>query len=397
MTIASGTTMTVNGTLTFYNNNGGDELNGPGSIHAKGDIDLIDSGWQVGDIIITINGTGTQTITGEPDGAFILSTVIDKTGTLNLVDTISAANDWTYAQGTVSPGSSTVAFQPTADNTATITGSHTLNNIYFFDNSFGGDSTITIAAGTTLTASGDITFESNNSADTITGSGAFAVQGDLGTVDNGWTVGNAISMTGTNAQTITDGASNFPDGTLTINKSSNTVTLGSTLNLNGSGQDLTITDGTLANSSYALTVNDAFTINDTFVQGAGNVSATSYTVGSNGFWTNASTGDITVGTGGVTNNGTITFGDINTCGGTDNIAITSSSAGNQRAWSGSGAFSIYDVTVQDQGGSAAITAYSSQSVSGNGGNWTFDNVCPAIPTNVSIRGGASLRGGTRIQ
>ena len=399
ITVASGTTLTTNGSLTLYSNQGYDVLNGPGGISAKGNINLQDSGWYYGDIVITINGDGSQTLDGEGDSdTHILSTVISKSsGTLTITDTIVAANDWTYTQGTISPGSSTVLFRAQTDDAATITGSHTLANIGFYDNSFGADRTITVAAGTTLTATGNLSLDTNG-GDTVNGPGGVTVQGNITSTDNGWTGTLPITLSGTNAQSITHSATNFPTGTLTINKSSNTVTLASAFSLSGSGQDLTITDGTLANSSYALTVNDAFTINDTFTQGTGNVSAASYTVGASANWTNTSTGDVTIGTGGVANSGTITLGDINTCGGTNNIAITSSSGGNQRSWSGSGDFNIYDVTVQDQGGSASITAYSSQNVSGNDTNWTFDNVCPSVEVQgVRLQGGnVRLRGGTKV-
>lgn len=397
--IAGGTTLTANSTLTFHNNNGSDDLNGPGNIYAKGDILLSDGGWEFGNVVTTINGTGSQTLDGEPDSdTHILSTVINKSsGTLTITDTIVAADDWTYTQGTISPGSSTVLFRAQSDDTATITGSHTLANIGFYDNAFGAGRTITIESGTTLTATGNLSLDTNG-GDDVDGPGSVTVQGNITTSSNGWSGNLPITLSGTNAQIITHNASNFPTGTLTINKSSNTVTLGAALNLSGSGQDLTISDGTLANSSYALTVNDAFTINDTFTQGTGNVSAASYTVGASANWTNTSTGDVTIGTGGVANSGTITLGDINTCGGTNNIAITSSSGGNQRSWSGSGDFNIYDVTVQDQGGSASITAYSSQNVSGNDTNWTFDNVCPSVEVQgVRLQGGnVRLRGGTKV-
>lgn len=422
-TIASGTTVTVLGALTLNQTDTCSDnslrIHGPGGIAAKGNIVLSDRG-ATGSVVITINDTDAQSIIGENDAnTKIPSVTINKlTGTLTFGDnsstsTFNVAGDWIYLQGTLDTTTynSTVIFDPLrydddsnslANTNNDITGSHTLNNVSFTDVITCGDQDTNITSGTTLTVAGDLVIDQNefcgNPALHIYGPGSISVQGDLTTSNRGSGGDITITMSGTNTQSITQNGTNFPTGTFTINKSSNTVTLATDVSLDGSGQDLTITDGALANSSYALTVNDAFTINDTFTQGTGNVSAASYTVGASANWTNTSTGDVTIGTGGVANSGTITLGDINTCGGTNNIAITSSSGGNQRSWSGSGDFNIYDVTVQDQGGSASITAYSSQNVSGNDTNWTFDNVCPSVEVQgVRLQGGnVRLRGGTKV-
>jgi hypothetical protein len=79
---------------------------------------------------------------------------------------------------------------------------------------------------------------------------------------------------------------------------------------------------------------------------------------------------------------------------TDGRAITSSSPGNQRSWSGGGTINIYDTLVTDQGGSANANAFSSTSVSGNGTNWTFYNEECELPVNPRMKGGSRLRGGT---
>ena len=118
-----------------------------------------------------------------------------------------------------------------------------------------------------------------------------------------------------------------------------------------------------------------------------NLSTTALTVSTAGHLSNNGTGDLTL-AGNVSNTGNIRFMSSGTCGGTDSISITSSSAGFQRTWSGAGTYLFHDVTVQDQGGSSAITAYSSTSVSGNGGNWTFSGgACPAQPPAVGVPSG----------
>lgn len=406
ITIASGTTLTVTGTFTTDGDDGNwgnDILNGPGTLQLQGNIQTIEDGW-FGNVPITINGGGSQTITGATGSPLFPGKVtIDKSaGSLSFSSNITFTDDWTYTQGSLSVGTSTVKFSATSNDTSiNLSGLPTFYNLTFGD-VHNTTTTMTFQSGSVFTVTNTLLFDGdggNWGVDDINGPGAIVAQGDLTTSNDGFTGDVPITFSGSASNqtfTITPG-DDFSTGTLTINKSSGTVTLGAALNLSGSGQDLTITDGALANSSYTLTINDAFTINDTFTQGTGNVSAASYTVGGGAYWTNTSTGDVTIGTGGVANSGTITLGDINTCGGANNIAITSSSGGQQRSWSGAGTFNIYDTTVQDQGGSASITAYSSQNVSGNGGNWTFDDVCPPVVSpDINVKGGATLRGGTRI-
>ena len=68
-------------------------------------------------------------------------------------------------------------------------------------------------------------------------------------------------LDGTGAQTIdATGGGDLANGTFTINKASGTVTLLSDLALNGAGQDLTITQGTLDLAGFNLTVDDALTV-----------------------------------------------------------------------------------------------------------------------------------------
>ncbi len=101
------------------------------------------------------------------------------------------------------------------------------------------------------------------------------------------------------------------------------------------------------------------------------------TVGAAGTWTNASTGDVTVGAGGVTNNGMILLdGGGGGCGtATTDILIRSSAAGVQRPWNGAGAFTVDDVDVMDQAGTAPITVRSGIDSGNNGANWTFTASC----------------------
>ncbi len=200
-------------------------------------------------------------------------------------------------------------------------------------------------------------------------SGTWYLQGDV-SIGAGADGGTApLTFTGPNNQTYANAGGNEPDGVVTINKPAGLVTLAGNANWNAASQTLTITSGKLAFAK------------------AYNLATGALTIGSGGVLKMIGTGSLTLG-GNVANAGQVVIETNQSCGGADSIQILSSSAGVQRAWSGTGSAIVYDATVKDQGGTEAITAYSSTSVSGNGGNWTFSGAaCPAIPPAVSIGSG----------
>lgn len=197
---------------------------------------------------------------------------------------------------------------------------------------------------------------------------------------------------GTANQTITRNAGTL-SGPVRINKTAGHVTQSSSLTLDS----LTISDGEFRNSGQTLTVTNGLTVNDTLTQGAANITLGTLTVGASGTYANSSTGDIIVGAGGVANSGTMNLGVEGSCPGTDNISITSSSGGAQRSWTGAGTFNFYDLSVQDQGGSAEINAFSSTSVSGNDNNWTFYEGCEIPLMDITVGSKVNIRSGTSIR
>ena len=266
--------------------------------------------------------------------------------------TLTIAGDFTHtAGGNFNHNNGTVAIS--GASTLDVATSETFNH---FTRS--GSNILTISAGDTVIVLGTLT---HSTASINTGTIEARGNVSVGASANGGTA--TISFTGGNDQTYTDSGGDEPDGDITINKSGGIVTLLSNADWNASGQDLTITSGTLnmGTASY-------------------NLATTVLTVASAGTLINTGTGDLTL-AGNVSNSGQIIIESNGTCGGSDDIQILSSVAGTQRTWSGAGTFTIYDATVKDQGGSAAITAYSSTSVSGNGVNWTFvGGACPTTPT-----------------
>ncbi|NTV30967.1 hypothetical protein HGA91_03260 [candidate division WWE3 bacterium] len=371
LSIASGTTITVDGTLTLDSHGcGSGVLEGPGSIIANGDITSTSNGI-TGDGVITINGVGNQTISGDSSTAAFPSIVVNKSsGVLIFSGTIRFTNDYTYTGGTLNFGTSTVLFTSSYDWTGVITGSQSFYNFTVLS----CNDNLAVASGTTLTIDGTLTFDSGGcGSGYVDGPGILAVSGNI-TIANNGTSGNVpIKILGNKDQTFSSSGGELPDGTFTVNKSDGKFILSSNLSLDGTGQDFIVSVDSVFNLSgaYTLTVDDVTTVSGQFNQFDSSINSGSYTITTTGVWKNSSTGDMTVGSSGVTNSGAMLFGTMSGCGGSDAIAITSTTNGSARTWSGNGSFEIFDVSVRDQNGK--VTAYSSTSVSNT--NWKFVSSC----------------------
>lgn len=131
--IASDTTLTVNGTLLFaHSSSGTDTFTGTGTITALGNVTTTGAGWY-GTTVVTIAGTGNQTLTGESDTATYLPAItINKvSGTLAFSSTITVTDNWLYQAGTIDTSAGVVAFDAVADGTGTISGTHSLPAVTF--------------------------------------------------------------------------------------------------------------------------------------------------------------------------------------------------------------------------------------------------------------------------
>lgn len=193
---------------------------------------------------------------------------------------------------------------------------------------------------------------------TIDAGSAFTAGSNTNSVGGNWTNNGAfnassstVSFNGAGLQTI-GGASATAFNNLTINKATGTALLGADASANA----LSVQSGTFSQGSAA------------------NVTAGTATVAANGVWINSGTGDLNLG-GAVSNAGTIAF-DANGAGcGADDILIRSTVSGFQRAWSGFGTFTMSDVDVKDQSGTAIITVNSGTDSGTNGLNWLFVPTC----------------------
>ena len=218
------------------------------------------------------------------------------------------------------------------------------------------------------------------------------------TVNSGGALNVSAGQTGTLAGRLTlDGALTGGDATSTLRFDGPTLTNNGTINVavlrfGGTSQTLLGT-GVVASSKSNVLAGATVTLGSnhtlgalaidgggTFSQGASfNLSVGALTVTAGGTFQNLGTGDLTLG-GDVSNDGTIHLdGGGAACGDADTILIRSSAAGAQRAWTGAGTFSLADVDVRDQGGTAAIAVRSGTDSGNNSSNWTF-TVCPAGTT-----------------
>src|SRR5450432_4265756 len=249
LTLAAGTTLTATANLTITGTGG--VLINSGNINVNGNIILAGtSTGGGGTTTINIVGTGPETIDGT---ALIINQTrlpninINKaTGTLSLTGNISFSANVTYTAGIVNAGTSVCYIV----NNLTMTGSFSLFNLTI---SAAGNTTLTIASGTTITTN---TLDMENAGNYIVvNTGTIAVLGNI-INNNSSTIGGGtgtILVNGTGAQAITSTGiadqGKFPS--VTINKTTGTLTFPSLITVVG---NWTYSSGTLDISSNNSTI-----------------------------------------------------------------------------------------------------------------------------------------------
>src|SRR5439155_569807 len=203
---------------------------GTGTLAAQGAISQA-AAFDGGTGTLLVNGTAGQTFTGAATtaaGQLPLLVINKPSGTLTLAGTIRTPNNWTYTAGTVDASTSTVGFAG-----GTVTGSHSLNDVDI-------RATTSVAAGTTLTATGATTLTSG----ALNGTGTLAAHGSLSQTFNSTGGTATILISGSGGQTFTGAATtaggNLPP--LVINKPSGTLSLVGTIRTTN---NWTYTAGTL--------------------------------------------------------------------------------------------------------------------------------------------------------
>jgi CSLREA domain-containing protein len=371
----TGTDLTIDGTTNFGSTG---VIAGAGSVAVNGTIGVAST--DATDALATnvtapfILNTGSSTVNfngagGQGIGArnYYNLTFSNNAKTLASSGTIGIAGTFTPGTNTShTTTNSTIEFNGTSSQAVPVF--HTYNNLTL-NNTAGTtgasglkvNDTLTVQQGT-FTSASDYHHVVINSGGTLTLNGPITVSGDW--TNNGTLThnGNLVTFDGTGAQTITTGGlgAGKTFAGFVVNKASGAASLAGDL----SAQAVTVTAGTFAQGSSTFSVTTT---------GSGTVA----TAGSSGKWTNYGTGDLLL-SGNVTNNGTIEFnGNGTACGDNDDISI--SSTGSARTWSGTGTFSMTDVTVANQSaGIPPITILVNSGTDANGNTgWTFVDQCTA--------------------
>ncbi|MFH1022688.1 MAG: FN3 associated domain-containing protein, partial [Planctomycetota bacterium] len=410
-TIASGTTLTVSGTLALSGTSGDMIISGSGTVEARGDITESDRDFG-GTATILVNGTGNQTLTGsatETAGSLPNFQINKSSGTLSLAGTIRTKKNWTVAAGTLDAGTSTVVFC----YDQTITGSHTLYNVTF-KNSGSTLKTATIASGTTLIATGTLALSGTSGDMIVSGGGTIEARGDITESDRNFGGTATILVNGTGNQTLTGSATETAGSlpNLTINKSTGTLSLAGTIR---TMKNWTYTAGTLdAGTStvvfcYEQTITGSHTLYNVMFSNSGTslrtiALASGTTLTATGTLTCASANGASV----VISGGTLEAeGDINV---TTSALFYGSTAfnitgGANQTWTYNGGTNTfrYSPTVNKTGGEIALASnlslnYSGQDLAVTAGTFNLAgyNLTVSDVLSVGTSGTLKLQGGETV-
>lgn len=342
-----------------------------GTLAVSGNISLTNTATgDGGTATIDIDGAASQTITSAlpVNESTLPNVIINSTGgTVQFPSMLTVAGNWTHTAGTldVATNSSTVTF----DNTLTITGSLTLNNVTFEGNN---SYTTTVSTGTILTVTGTLstTGAFNVFINTpVTGATAIQAQGNISIGNTAASGGGTglILINGTGAQLFssTSPASEGLLPNITIQKPSGTLTLSGILSVT---RNWTYTSGTV----------DATTDASTVVFGGNNLSIASAGMSFYNVTTTANTSTLTTSMT-LDNNLSITGLSVLAPG-----ANTINIGGNWSAW-GSTGFNSATSTVNFDGSAL-------QTITSTGGA-TFTNLTVAnSSTGIQLENNATVTG-----
>ena len=189
-----------------------------------------------------------------------------------------------------------------------------------------------------LTTTGTPIVIANNFTDTSGSfsSGAFQVQGNVIIRAGAGGGAGTLTMTGTKSQTYTNSGGTSPTGAFTVNKTSGSISF---LSNETFGSALTVTSGTFDMNGYSITI-------------------PGLSIASGGILKNVGSSGTLMLSGNAVNNGSLIMRTNNSCGNADSLAITSNNT-NVRAWTGTGTYSLQDVSISYQSVSPGKTIYSS--------------------------------------
>ncbi len=343
----SGSPLTVTGLLSLATSSGATGTLNGGTILAKGDASNNSIG-VIGSTIIEVAGSANQTLTGTAAGRWPVVKINSTGGTVSLSGTLEFINDFTYTQGTVDPGTSTVNFvnKPGGSATINLVAPLTLNNVAMTGSNPGG-STHTIT-GNDLTVNGSFTCDAGNNSAIVNGQ-TILIKGDVTFGILGCTGTTAVKLTGTTSSTMT--VNSYFSGRILGSPITVDKTGGASVTMAGdallaAGQNLTVANGTLDLNGNAINVVATLTV------------ASGATFKCNG-------GALTLGT--LVNNGTVS------CPGYTNYPFQ---------WTGAGGNSNWSTATNWQGGA----------VPGAGDTPSFSDSFCSPNCNVTIDSSISIRG-----
>ena len=240
-------TMDVNGNLTINSTSG---IAG-GTIAVAGDVITLDS-TVINNGTILFDGGLDQSLSAGGGVGELPHVLISKSGgTLTITDTIKVYRSWTYTPGaTVDASTSTIIFDFFGKSIMATGMAFNDVDIQLSGNNFTVIGTMDIDGDLTITSTG-----------TIDG-GNITLAGDLTSMDSSVNGATPITLDGTGTQNISIAGNDLPNGLFEIDKTLGSAVLTSAMTtaLNGPGQDLTITQGTLDLNGFNLTVPDALTV-----------------------------------------------------------------------------------------------------------------------------------------
>jgi Secretion system C-terminal sorting domain len=393
-TIPVATTITTTGNLTL--GGVGSILLNTGNINVNGNLILANTAaGGGGSANINMVGTGSQSVDGTAvtinQCRLPVLTINKAGGTLSLLGNISFAANVTYIAGTISGGTSTCYVV----NNITVTGSFTVTN---FTISGAANTTLTIAAGSTLTVTGTLDLENGSNYITLN-TGTIAVQGDL--IDNNTsTIGGGtgtILFSGTGAQAITSTGviyqGTFP--AVTINKPSGTLTFPSLITTRSNWTYMTgVLDVTTNNSTVAftntLTITGSHSLNNIIIDAPGTytvtiASGTTLTVSGNMNLTGNNS--LTINTGTINLQGNLNLSNTGTGGGGSGvIAFTGASPQSINSALTAYQSSLPGITINKPSGTLTLPSLLTVR-----GNWTYTaGSFDAATNNATIIFGNSL-------
>jgi hypothetical protein len=395
LTVTVAATLTATGDLTLAG--GGNLVINTGNINVNGNLTLTNTGnGGGGSATINIVGTGSQAIDGTAvtlnQSRLPILNINKGSGTLSLLGNISFSANVTYTTGTIDPGTATCYIV----NNLTITGSF---SVYTLSISPAGNTTLTIASGSTITATNLLDLENGSNYITIN-TGTIAAQGDI--IDNNSSLigggTGTILINGTGAQNLTT-TGIIDQGRLpsvTINKPSGTLTLPSLLTVKGNWTYTAgILDVSTNNSTVVfentLNITGSHTLNNVIFDGSNNytfTTAAGTTLTVSGTMSMIGTGNITLNTGTINLSGNLVLTNTGGGGGTSviafvsgaNQAIISSLSINQNC--------LPSITINKPGGTLSFPSLITVK-----GSWTYTAGTLDVTTNNSTVVFASPLGG----